>query len=266
MKVSIVGCGWLGLALGRKLAQEGFSVMGSTTTKDKLKSISDAGITPFLFKMDPMPVGENFNILFETDVLVVNIPPGRKSNTPEFYAEQIKYLKYIADQYEVARVIFVSSTSFYPNIGDWVTEATDYDLENGSTKAVVLAEKEIRKVSAELTVLRCGGLMGGDIVAGKWFAGNTVSGGETPVNYIHRDDVINIIHQLITGELPLADTLNVVCPEHPLRKEVYDAMAKKYQFESPNWEAPAKTASKIVSSKKLVDLGYQSLKPSPLKF
>lgn len=266
MKVSIVGCGWLGLTLGKNLADAGLNVLGSTTSKDKLKSISDAGITPFLLKMNPMPMGESFNTLFRTDVLVVNIPPNRKSNTPEFYAEQIKYLKYLADQHEVPKVIFISSTSFYPNTKDWVTETTDYDLDNGSTQAVVLAENEIRKVKAQFSILRCGGLMGGDRVAGKWFAGKAVSGGETPVNYIHRNDVINIIHQLIIGELPFTDTLNLVCPEHPLRKEVYDTMAKKYNFDRPEWEAPAIKASKIVSSKKLTDLGYQFMEASPLEF
>ena len=266
MKVSIVGCGWLGLALGKTLAEAGLEVMGSTTTKEKLERLSEAGIDPFFFKLEPMPMGENFNALFQTDVLIINIPPGRKHNTPQFYAEQIKYLKYLADQHEVPRVIFVSSTSFYPNTGDWVNEQTDYDFEKGSTEAVVLAEKEIRKVNANLSVLRCGGLMGGDRVAGKWFSGKSVSGAATPVNYIHRDDVTNVIHQLIKGKLPSVDTLNLVCPQHPDRKTVYKAMADKYNFEPPQWEPPSLKDSKIVSSKKLEDLGYQFLKESPEVF
>ncbi|KOF02608.1 hypothetical protein OB69_09765 [Roseivirga seohaensis subsp. aquiponti] len=266
MKVSIVGCGWLGLALGRRLAEEGFAVMGSTTSKEKFDLLSDAGINPFLLKMDPMPTGENFNALFQTDVLVINIPPGRKKNTPEFYGEQIKYLKYLADQHKVSRVIFVSSTSYYPNTGDWVTETTNFDLENGSTKAVVLGEREIRQVEAKLTVLRCGGLMGEDRVPGKWFAGKVTSGASTPVNYIHRDDVINIIQQLIKGDLPEEGTLNLVCPEHPTRKEVHEAMAHKYNFDQPIWEAPERIDSKKVSGKKLTDLGYSFLKPTPLDF
>ncbi|MGW8122220.1 hypothetical protein ACV07N_06125 [Roseivirga echinicomitans] len=266
MKVSIVGCGWLGLALGRKLSKEGFSVMGSTTTKEKFDLLSSAGIRPFLLKMDPMPMGEDFNTLFQTDVLVINIPPGRKRNTPEFYGEQIKYLKYLVDQHKVPRVIFVSSTSYYPNTGDWVTEESNFDLENGSTKAVVIGEKEIRQVDAKLSVLRCGGLMGDDRIPGKWFAGMTVSGAATPVNYIHRDDVVNIILHLIKGDLPEDETLNLVCPEHPTRKEVYEAMAQKYNFDQPHWEVPELMDSKKVSGKKLTDLGYSFLKPSPLNF
>lgn len=266
MKVSIVGCGWLGLALGKKLSQEGFAVMGSTTSKEKFDSLSSAGISPFLLKMDPMPMGEDFNALFQTDVLVINIPPGRKRNTPEFYGEQIKYLKYLVDQHKVPRVIFVSSTSYYPNTGDWVTETTNFDLENGSTKAVVLGEREIRQVEAKLTVLRCGGLMGEDRIPGKWFAGKATSGASTPVNYIHRDDVINVIQQLIKGDLPEEGTFNLVCPEHLTRKEVYEAMAHKYNFDQPIWEAPELIDSKKVSGKKLTDLGYSFLKPSPLDF
>lgn len=266
MKVSIVGCGWLGLALGKKLSDKGFLVKGSTTSKEKFDLLTKSGIVPFLLEMNPMPMGEDFNALFQTDILIINIPPGRRKNAPEFYGEQIKYLKYLVNQHKVPRVIFVSSTSYYPNTGDWVTEATDFDFENGSSKAVVMGEREICQVEAELTVLRCGGLMGGDRVPGKWFSGKVTSGASTPVNYIHRDDVINVIQQLINDDLPEGGILNLVCPQHPTRKEVHETMAQKYSFDQPIWEAPEHIDSKKVSGKKLTDLGYSFLKPSPLDF
>ncbi|PIQ47595.1 MAG: epimerase [Cytophagales bacterium CG12_big_fil_rev_8_21_14_0_65_40_12] len=265
MKISIVGCGWLGLALGAALVKSGHQILGSTTSTEKLEKLRQAGIAPYLLKLEPMPTGENFNQLFQTDLLVINIPPGRKTNTPEFYEEQIKYLRYLIDQHQVPKVIFVSSTSYYPNTNQMVDERFLYDLENGSNRAVVQAEKQIKQSSSDIILLRCGGLMGEERIPGQWFAGKETTGAETPVNYIHRDDVIAVIQFLIEKKASNT-TLNLVCPDHPNRKEVHEAMALKYGFQNPIWIEPNQTTSKIVSSEKLVRLGYQFKYPSPTEF
>lgn len=46
-KISILGCGWLGLPLAKALIENGFSVKGSTTSTDKLTALENDGITPF---------------------------------------------------------------------------------------------------------------------------------------------------------------------------------------------------------------------------
>jgi nucleoside-diphosphate-sugar epimerase len=265
MKISIVGCGWLGLPLGAKLVKNGHRVFGSTTSEEKIEEIKAAGIAPYLLKFDPMPIGKNFNQLFQTDLLIVNIPPGRKTNTPAFYEEQIKYLRYLIDQHQVPKVIFISSTSYYPNTNELVNEQHLPDLENGSNTAVVNAEKQIQQSSVDVTILRCGGLMGGDRIPGKWYAGKEISGKDTPVNYIHRDDVIAVIELLIEKKANKT-ILNLVCPQHLSKEAVSDAMANKYNFEKPIWTAPDTSESKIVDSSKLQNLGYNFLYDSPLKF
>jgi UDP-glucose 6-dehydrogenase len=50
MKISIVGCGWLGLPLGAKLVKNGHRVFGSTTSEEKIEEIKAAGIAPYLLK------------------------------------------------------------------------------------------------------------------------------------------------------------------------------------------------------------------------
>ena len=42
-KISILGCGWLGLPLAKALIENGFSVKGSTTSTDKLTALENAG-------------------------------------------------------------------------------------------------------------------------------------------------------------------------------------------------------------------------------
>jgi nucleoside-diphosphate-sugar epimerase len=259
MRISIIGCGWLGLPLGEHLAQQGHQVAGSTTSEDKLEVLEKAGITPFLFRLEPMPAGKLFNDLFDTDLLFVNIPPGRRKNPPEYYEEQIKYLTYLINQHKIPRVIFISSTSYYPSNNGIVDVNTPYDFDSGSGKAVVQAEKQIIKVESELLILRCGGLMGGTRIPGRWFAGKPTKGADTPVNYIHRADIIQLVTGLVKKQTWIEPVMNVVNPLHPTRREVHETMAIKYGFDKPIWVEPKLNQHKVVkSSLNVTQLKYKS--------
>jgi 3-hydroxyisobutyrate dehydrogenase-like beta-hydroxyacid dehydrogenase len=47
-KISILGCGWLGLPLAKAIVENGFSVKGSTTSTDKLTALENAGINSWI--------------------------------------------------------------------------------------------------------------------------------------------------------------------------------------------------------------------------
>lgn len=247
MKISVIGCGWLGLPLAASLVASGHEVFGSTTRESKLNTLQAKGISPVLFKLGPMPLGKGFNKLFQVDLLIINIPPGRKKHTPEHYEEQIKYLKYLLQQSVVSKVIFISSTSYYPNTGGIVGVNTPYDLERGSSKAVVRGEAQISEIPQDLVILRCGGLMGPDRIPGRWFSGKPTKGAHTPVNYIHLKDVMRVIEDIIV-RWPSESVFNLVSSDHPERKKVHEKMAKKYGFDTPVWIAPYTIPSKIVES------------------
>ena len=247
-KISIIGCGWLGLSLAKALVDQQYQVAGSTTTSSKLDVLEKNGIRGSLLKLNPMPEGKYFQQLFENETLVINIPPGSRKHPPEYYREQIKYLKYLINNSEkVKRVIFISSTSYYPNNDQVVDESTKHDLSNGSNQAIVWAEQEISQIKPALIILRPGGLMGDDRIPGKYFAGKETEGRDNPTNYIHREDVIKTIKELLRQkEWP--QVKNLVNPEHHTRQKVMMAMAKKHDFESPIWKQPFRTSTKIVDS------------------
>lgn len=247
MKISIIGCGWLGLPLAEHLIAKNYEVYGSTTRAAKLPLLEEKGIIPIQFNLDPMPSGTNFNQLFRTDVLIVNIPPKSSANPPIYYREQIKYLKYQLQSSAIKKVIFISSTSYYPNTNTDVNEHTLFDLEKGSNQAVVYGEKEISSIPQQLCILRCGGLMGKQRIPGKWHAGKATKGAHTPVNYIHLDDVIATICTLINLE-QWPEVQNLVYPQHPHKKEIAEAMAEKHSFQPPQWLAPDLIPFKKVKS------------------
>ena len=46
--IGVLGCGWLGLPLAKQLVTAGYSVRGTTTTKEKLTEISRIEINLFI--------------------------------------------------------------------------------------------------------------------------------------------------------------------------------------------------------------------------
>ena len=47
-KISILGCGWLGLPLAKALVNNDYLVSGSTTSEEKIAVLEKAKIEPFL--------------------------------------------------------------------------------------------------------------------------------------------------------------------------------------------------------------------------
>ena len=84
--ITILGCGWLGLPLAQTLVKEGYSVKGSTTREEKLEVLQDAGVEPYLVRLEPEVTGDDVVAFLQSDILVVNIPPTHANQTRELLA------------------------------------------------------------------------------------------------------------------------------------------------------------------------------------
>ena len=77
MKVSILGCGWLGFTLAKKLIEIGFEVKGSTTSEKKLDLLKSYKIEPFLLELSETKISDSVTeFLYNSEILIINIPPG----------------------------------------------------------------------------------------------------------------------------------------------------------------------------------------------
>ena len=69
-KISILGCGWLGLPLAKSLLSKGHEIKGSTTSESKLEMLKNAGILPFQIQLEEHQIIGNIeDFLKETHVL-----------------------------------------------------------------------------------------------------------------------------------------------------------------------------------------------------
>ncbi|MEN0005947.1 MAG: SDR family oxidoreductase [Bacteroidota bacterium] len=268
-RISILGCGWLGLAVGKALAQEDFTVKGSTTSKEKLALLEAEGIQAFQIKVNDRLEGEDLDAFFDSEVLLLNIPPGRRSpDVEERYPRQVQ-LVLDAAKGTIKHIIFISSTSVYPNTNGVVTEDTPLAPVTASGKALVAAEGLVWEAYAkQASVLRMAGLAGGEREPGRFFAGKTdLANGAVPVNFVHQDDCVGVIRAVL-AQACWGETFNICADLHPLKNDFYPARAKLKGFVVPTYSSATATPSfKVVGNSKVKRvLGYTFIYGDPKKF
>ncbi|MBZ0201239.1 MAG: SDR family oxidoreductase [Ignavibacteriaceae bacterium] len=263
--ISILGCGWLGLPLAHNFIHNGYKVKGSTTSPGKINSLKGNRIDPFIVTLTPL-LNSGTNKFFNADVLIINIPPNNGDDKVEYHKKQIESIKTTLDKSSTSRVIFVSSTSVYNECNSTVVEEDAVNPESISGKALLAAENILfRSRKFKTTIIRFGGLIGEDRNPGKFLAGRiNVTGGNTPVNIIHRDDCIEIIFQVIKQDV-YGEVFNAVADEHPTKKEFYTKAALSLNLEPPQFNNEKTNYKIVVSSKLKQKLGYKFIHPDPMK-
>jgi len=265
--ISILGCGWLGFPLAKYFVNENFNINGSTTSESKLPLLGSKGIKPFLINFNPTCENIDLNF-FQADILVLNIPPKLRHREGDFHLFQIDEILKCVKNSPIKKIIFISSSSIYVNNNSQAKENMLEDRQQAENKILFDAESKIKSLpNSEHLILRCAGLTGPDRILIRHFAGKKdLPNGLSPVNLIHRDDVIGIISQLIQNNNIWDNTLNVCAPIHPLKKEYYQDLARRYNFEMPYFSE--KSANyKIINIEKLQALlNYTFIYPDPMLF
>ena len=270
IKISILGCGWLGLPLAKSLLSKDYEVKGSTTSESKLEVLKNAEISPFQIQLDEHQIIGNIeDFLKETDVLVIDIPPGLRKETSTSnemtFVNKVKTLIPFIEKSGIQKVIFVSSTSVY---GDSfpiveITEETKPNPDTESGKQLVIAETILQSNPHFKTmVIRFGGLLGEDRHPVKFLAGRTnVENPNAPVNMIQREDCIGVIEEILkqvqNNNWEWNQSFNAVAPQHPTRKAYYHKKAEIFNLPLPTFAEDSESKGKIISSKKVETiLGY----------
>lgn len=255
------------MPLAIRLAAKGYEVKGSTTAPDKLETLAAHGIQPFLLTFNPEAQGDEPGDFLTSDLLIVNIPPKVEARGEHFHIEQVRHLITHLEQSPVSHLLYLSSTSVYPDLNREVDE--DEPLpQPDSNRTLLQAEQLLRALpNVQTTILRCGGLMGYNRIPGRYVAGKTgLTTGDIPVNYVHRDDVIGVVEEVMQqGAWNML--LNVVAPLHPTRKEVYLQNAALCGLVSARFAEATPQPFKVISSQRLSNaLNYKFLYPDPLGF
>jgi nucleoside-diphosphate-sugar epimerase len=247
MTVSILGCGWYGLALAKVLVAKGIAVNGSTTSPNKLEALNEAGITPFIIDLS----AENTILdpaFFTCDVLVIAIPPKSRSGEGAEYVHKLQRVINAIRKGSVKKVILISSTGVYSEQNMELNELSDPKPNTPSGLILFDAEELFRQqTDFKTTIIRFGGLIGPGRDPGRFFAGKKeIPNGLAPVNMIHQDDCIGFTLAILEKDA-FGYTINAVTPHHPAKFAFYAQAADKAGLEQSQF-IPELKEWKIISS------------------
>ena len=277
-KISILGCGWLGLPLAKALLNKGFQVSGSTTTVERLSLLKNEGINPFLIDI-PLFINEEnhddhsfsdsmISFLEGSETLVIDFPPKLRANSANiiensFLKKIITLIPFIENS-TIKNVLFVSSTSVYGEGQLTVTDLTLPQPETESGKQLLESEQLLQSNSNfKTTTLRFGGLIGADRQPGKYLAGReNLENPNAPVNLIHQEDCIGIILKIIETN-SWNETFNAVSSFHPSREQYYTQKAAELDLPLPKFDHSKPSVGKLIENDKVVSLlKYTFTKPN----
>lgn len=250
-RIAIIGCGYIGAALGERLAADGNDVVGTTTTEARIEALRSLGISPVV--LDVADGDRLHEMLADRDAAILTIAPkSRGQDYRDVYLAAVNSLTRAAVGTAVRRIIYTSSTRVYGQTdGCWVDE--DSPMEPADDKGRVLLEAErvllarandtadaasLRSddPSPAVTVLRLSGIYGPGRDASERIAslaGTERDDSNVYVNRIHRDDVVLAMVALL--DVHHHGALNLSSQQPQTRREFYDAILKAKGLPPIRW-------------------------------
>lgn len=290
MRVVVVGCGYVGIELGRQLRDSGESgdsgdsdhrVWGVRRSDEGLAAVEAAGLEPVRADAtDPA----SLSALPNTDTVVFAASSGGRGADAarKVYVDGLANVidEYAGRENPPDRLVYTSSTGVYgDHDGDWVDEETPLDPTTEKTRVLAEAERVAREragaAGIDGTVVRFAGLYGPDRYRLERYLDGPVTAGF--LNMIHRDDAAGAVRFLIENDLARDDVVLAVDNE-PVDKHAFaDWLADACGVEQPEKRSKAERlaagelsdaaerrilTSKRCSNDRLRELGYDFRHPT----
>ena len=122
----------------------------------------------------------------------------------------------------------------------------------------------MREFSPNHLIIRSAGLMGYERAGVRYFQTKPVPAADTPVNQVHRDDVIRALEYLIDRKA--SGTYNLCAPLHPTKKVLYTHQAKLLGLPVPHFEEGIAEYKIVEGEKVCQDTGFVYRYPDPMQF
>lgn len=241
--VGIVGCGYVGTALGVALVSRGYHVIGTTTSAAKVAELRRVGIDAVV--ADIADTRRLASLLSHCDAVALTLAAGRDGDYRRTYLDGACSLLAAIKGSSVRRVVYTSSTRVYGQTdGSWVDEGSPTIPTDERGKILLGAEQALlgggrsdsRSPGFSCCVLRLGGIYGPGRELERRVravAGEELSGGDRYVNLIHIDDIVSALQLAITSEF--SGLLNLCDDEPEPRRVLYDRLIQRYGWSPIRW-------------------------------
>jgi nucleoside-diphosphate-sugar epimerase len=280
MRVVILGCGYVGLELGRQLRDD-HEVVGVRRSNAGVAAIEEAG---FASVQADVTDADDLASVPDADAVVFAASSGGRGADAarEVYVDGLRTAveAFGTRQSSPDRLIYTSSTGVYGDHGgDWVDESTPLDPTTEKTTVLAEAERIARAEAAEYgidgTVARFAGLYGPDRYRLERYVEGPVTEGY--LNMVHRDDAAGAVRHCLREDVA-RDEVVLVVDDEPVSKWAFaDWLAaecgepeppkrtKKERLGDPDLSEAARRrilTSKRCSNDYLHELGYDFAYPT----
>lgn len=262
----IVGCGYLGRVVGRRLIGRGGRVLGTTRSSEKAKALALDGIEPVIADvLDTQSLGA----LPEAERVLYCVGFDRRSGASMRSVSLDGLLNSLSRlDLKKTSLVYVSSTGVYgQDDGSWVDEDSETRPTHESGRVCLEAERLVSETFAQAggaaVILRLAGLYGPGRIIGRagLERGEPVVGDPTRyLNLIHVEDAATVaLAALDRGEKGRA---YLACDDLPLpRREYYELAARLLGGPPPRFvpapegspEAKRQESNKRVSNRRMKD-------------
>ncbi|WP_149914411.1 NAD-dependent epimerase/dehydratase family protein [Sphingobacterium cavernae] len=257
MRILILGCGWLGEEVAKYYTEKGWEVYVTCTSAEKKEYLTSLGLDVAIVNFDEQVSISEFLTNFD---YILNSVPASSKNSVEEISNRFEHVRQYLANLKFRKQIYLSSIGIYPDRDGIFNEDCKEDLND----RLLVAEQKVELTNSH--IYRLGGLFGKNRIFAKYFANRNCATGDQPANFIHVDDVVTLITKGFESDLhhPI---YNLVAPEHPSKKEVILASAKKYGFDLPLSFNSENSFQKIVDGSLIIkELKYSFKHQSPLNF
>ncbi len=263
MRVAILGCGYVGIALGRRLRTAGHEVVGVRRSNAGLERVAEAGLEPV--RADVTDRASLSRVPGADRVVFAASAGGRSAAAARAtYLEGVRTaVEAFADRDDPPeRFLYTSSTGVYGDRdGGWVDESTPPDPDDERGEVLVAAERAALDGPLPATVARFAGLYGPDRYRLERYLDGPVAAGY--VNLLHRDDAAGAVAHLLETDQARDETVLVVDDEPVSRPELARWLAEQCGVDAPAATAPSgRRAQKRCSNDRLRALGYSPEYPT----
>ncbi len=217
MRVAILGCGYVGLELGRQLRDD-HEVVGVRRSPEGLDAIEAAG---FEAVQADVTDRDSLAAVPDVDAVVFAASAGGRGPGParEVYVEgqQTAIEQFAGREQPPARYVYTSSTGVYGDHGgDWVDERTEPTPDSERGEVLLAAERvaleESTGAGIDGTVARLAGIYGPDRYRIERYLDRPVVEGYR--NIIHRDDAAGVVGFLLDADVA-RDEVVLVADDEP---------------------------------------------------
>ncbi|MBQ4818971.1 NAD(P)H-binding protein [Aquimarina sp. MMG016] len=257
-QISILGTGWLGLPLAKALVEKGHIVKGSTTSLRKLRQLKSNTVEPHHIILKETGVaGEVQSFLADSELLIINVPPGLRRNPEVNFVAKIRSLIRHIEKSNVKNVLFVSSTSVFADQEGFplISEETMPNATSNSGKQLIEVEQLLQNHNKfETTILRFAGLFDSRRHPATMLSKRQhVKNPKAPVNLIHLEDCIGVIQKIIETN-HWNEVFNASYPDHPEKAAYYSKACEQMELPKPDYDFETISKGKVIESNKVNDI------------